>query len=102
MNIALVIIAILTVLTLGRVVFLDAEIKTLDSAGLRFGRLVKGWQATHLADTPPPSNIIEAEVEYDWLVNARDSKKESRTVWLGASALLVVLLVSAIIEIARN
>lgn len=102
MNIALVVIAILTVLTLGRVVFLDAEIKTLDSAALRFGRLVKGWQATHLADTPPPPNIIEAEVEFDWLVNARDSKKESRTVWLGTSALLVVLLVSAIIEIARN
>ncbi|MFZ2228236.1 MAG: hypothetical protein WA090_03080 [Candidatus Nanopelagicaceae bacterium] len=102
MNIALAVIGILTVLTLGRVVFLDAEIKTLDSATLRFGKLVKGWRATHVADTPPPSNIVEAEVEYDWLVNVRDSKKESRTVWLGASALLVVLLVSAIIEIARN
>ncbi|HUW87662.1 MAG TPA: hypothetical protein VMW30_04710 [Candidatus Paceibacterota bacterium] len=102
MNIALVIIAILTVLTLGRVVFLDAEIRTLDSAGLRFGRLVKGWQAGHIADTPPPPNIVEAEIEYDWLVNARDSKKESRTIWLGTSALLVVLLVSAIIQIARN
>lgn len=102
MNIALAIIAILTVLTLGRVVFLDAEIRTLDSASLRFGKLVKGWQANHLADSPPPSNIVEAEIEYDWLINARDSKKESRTIWLGASALLVVLLVSAIIEIARN
>ncbi|MDP1712326.1 MAG: hypothetical protein Q8K86_07695 [Candidatus Nanopelagicaceae bacterium] len=102
MNIALIVIAILTVLTLGRVVFLDAEIKTLDSATLRFGRLVKGWQATHALGTPPPSNVIEAEVEYDWLVNARDSKKESRTVWLGTSALLMVLLVSAIIEIVQN
>lgn len=102
MNIALAVIALLTILTLGRVVFLDAEIKTLDSASLRFGKLVKGWQATHIADSPPPSNIIEAEIEYDWLINARDSKKESRTVWLGASALLVVLLVSAIIEIGRN
>lgn len=102
MNIALVIIAFLTIVTLGRVVFLDAEIKTLDSASLRFGKLVKGWQAAHLDDSPPPSNIIEAEIEYDWLINARDSKKESRTVWLGASALLVVLLVSAIIEIGRN
>lgn len=102
MNIALIIIAILTIVTLGRVVFLDAEIKTLDSASLRFGKLVKGWQATHVLDTPPPSNIIEAEIEYDWLTNARDSKKESRTIWLGSSALLVVLLVSAIIEIAQN
>lgn len=102
MNIALAVIALVTIVTLGRVVFLDAEIKTLDSASLRFGKLVKGWQATHIADSPPPSNIIEAEIEYDWLINARDSKKESRTVWLGASALLVVLLVSAIIEIGRN
>lgn len=102
MNIALAVIAILAILTLGRVVFLDAEIKTLDSASLRFGQLVKRWQTTHIADSPPPSNIIEAEIEYDWLVSARDSKKGSRTLWLGASALLVVLLVSAIIEIGRN
>ena len=102
MNIALVALAILTILTLGRVVFLDAEIRTLDSASLRFGRLIEGWQATHVVGTPPPSNIVEAEIEYDWLVNARDSKKESRTIWLGTSALFVVLLVSAIIEIARS
>lgn len=102
MNIALVVIAVLTIATLGRVLFLDAEIKTLDSASLRFGKLVKGWQETHVADASPPLNIVEAEIEYDWLVNARDSKKESRVIWLGTSALFVVLLVSAVIEIARN
>ncbi len=102
MNIALAVIAVLTIVTLGRVLFLDAEIRTLDSACLRFGKLVKGWKETHVADTSPPLNIVEAEIEYDWLVNARDSKKESRTIWLGTSALFVILLVSAVIQIARN
>lgn len=102
MNTAAVIVGILSCIALGRVLFLNAEIKTLDSASIRFGRLVEGWRTSHGENGPIPTNIAEAEIEYDWLVNTRDLKKESRTVWLGGSGLLLVLLVAALFEIVRK
>jgi hypothetical protein len=49
-----------------------------------------------------PKEIQEAQTEYEWAVNARDSKKESRTIWLGASAMALVALIAAIIELAQS
>ena len=102
MTTAAIVIGILSAMAMGRVIFLNAEIKTLDAASLRFGGLIEGWRKLHPAGEPTPTNIFEAQTEYEWLVNARDSKKEARAVWFGGAVLLVVLLASALFEAVRN
>ena len=78
--------AVLLVISVARIVFLNREIKTLDKAGLKFQMpersvdLAKG----------------EAETEYSWLLNERDSKKESRTVWYGIGLFSAVAFIIAL------
>jgi hypothetical protein len=43
-----------------------------------------------------PQDIQEAETEYLWLWNERDSKKESRTIWFGAAILALAVGVIAL------
>ncbi len=96
MTIAAIIFGILCAGAIGRVIFLNAEIRTLDGASIRFGSLIENWQKPHLQGEVIPTKILEAQTEYEWLINARDSKKEVRTVWFGGAALLLILLGSAL------
>ena len=78
--------AVLLVISIARIVFLNREIRTLDKAGLKFqapGGSVDLGQA-------------EAETEYSWLLNERDSKKESRTIWYGFGLFSAVAFVIAL------
>lgn len=102
MTVAAIALGILCAMAIGRVIFLNAEIRTLDVASGRFGNLVEGWTRAHPESVPIPASIVEAQTEFDWLVNARDSKKEVRTVWVGGALLALILLVSAIMKINRN
>ena len=78
--------AVLLVTSTARIVFLNKEIKTLDKAGLKFQ--TPGGFVDHTK--------AEAETEYSWLVNERDSKKESRTIWYGIGLFSVVAFVIAL------
>ncbi|MBI3429069.1 MAG: hypothetical protein HY050_03220 [Actinobacteria bacterium] len=102
MTAAAIVIGILTAIAVGRVIFLNAEIRTLDAASRRFGNLTEGWKSVHSESAPIPASMVEAQTEFDWLINARDSKKEVRTVWVGGALLSLILLVSAVVEINRN
>jgi hypothetical protein len=94
--------ALLVVFSIIRIVRLNAEITTLDTAGTKTQELVTSWEATNPLDaTSPetfadskskmPQDIQEAETEYLWLWNERDSKKESRTLWFGGAILALVV-----------
>lgn len=78
--------AVLLVISIARIVFLNREIRTLNKAGLQF-------------QTPSGSVDLgtgEAETEYSWLLNERDSKKESRTIWYGFGLFSAVAFVIAL------
>ena len=102
MTTAAIVFGILCAGAIGRVIFLNAEIKTLDGASIRFESLIANWQKPHLQGDEIPTKILEAQTEYEWLVNARDSKKEVRTVWFGGAALLLILLIIALFEALKN
>jgi hypothetical protein len=82
--------AVFLAISIARIVFLNKEIKTLDKAGLKF-------------QTPSGSVDLakgEAETEHSWLLNERDSKKESRTIWYGIglfSAITFMIALSLLI-----
>lgn len=99
--------AVLLAISIARIVFLNSEIRTLDTAGVKFHTLIGAWEAENPIDytTPEtyatskekmPKELQEAETEYSWLSNERDSKKESRTVWCGGAFLALVALVIAL------
>ena len=78
--------AVLLVISIARIVFLNREVKTLDKAGLKF-------------QTPVGSVDLgkgEAETEYSWLLNEKDSKKESRTIWYGIGLFSAVAFMIAL------
>jgi hypothetical protein len=100
--------ALLVVFSIIRIVRLNAEITTLDTAGTKTQELVTSWEAKNPLDaTSPetfaaskskmPQDIQEAETEYLWLWNERDSKKESRTLWFGGAILALVVGVIALL-----
>lgn len=104
---ATILVALILIACLVRIYFLNSEIKDLDEGAEKFLSRVESW----VSNTPKggvavphemPKEIQEAQTEYEWAVNARDSKKESRTIWLGASAMALVALVAAIIELAQS
>ena len=97
---------LLLALAVARILFLNSEVTALSRAGEKFDQTIDTWKAqsgTGSSGIPEamPKEIQEAQVEREWIVNARDSKKESRTVWLGGVALLLVALSAAIIEVAK-
>ena len=102
MTTAVIVFGILCAGAIGRVIFLNAEIRTLDGASIRIENLIANWQKPHLQGDEIPTNILEAQTEYEWLINASDSKKEVRTVWIGGAVLLLILLIIALFEALRN
>ena len=107
MTYATIFVALVLVLCIVRIYFLNSEIKALDLAGEKFLSRVNMWHSTSskggVAVTHEmPKEIQEAQTEYEWATNARDSKKESRTIWFGASAMALIALVAAIVELSRD
>lgn len=79
----------------------------MDKAGKKFSHQVETWRSTSamggVAVTHEmPKEVQEALTESEWATNARDSKKESRTIWFGAAAMALIALVTAIVELSRN
>lgn len=104
---ATIFVALVLISCLVRIYFLNSEVKELDAGARDFQRVIEHWASTSakggVAVTHEmPKEIQEAQTEYEWAVNARDSKKESRTIWLGASAMALIALVAAIVELSQN
>lgn len=77
---ATIFLAVIFILCIARIHFLNLEVKALDLAG----------------------STLPDGTEREWATNARDSKKESRTIWLGASAMALIAFVAAIVELSQN
>jgi fructoselysine-6-P-deglycase FrlB-like protein len=77
---ATIFLAVILILCIARIYFLNSEVRELDLAGRK----------------------LSNETEREWATNARDSKKESRTIWLGASAMALIALIAAIVELSQN
>jgi hypothetical protein len=77
---ATIFLALTFILCIVRIYFLNSEVIELDLAG----------------------RTLPNETEREWATNARDSKKESRTVWLGASAMALIAFVAAIVALSQN
>lgn len=77
---ATIFLALALVFCIVRIYFLNLEVKELDLAG----------------------RTLPNETEREWATNARDSKKESRTIWFGASAMALIALIAAIVELSQN
>ena len=110
---ATILVAVLLAISIARIILLNSEIKTIDTAGVRFHGRIASREAQFPIDytTPEtytasmekmPKELQEAETEYAWVTNASDSKKESRTMWRGFALLFLVALVAASIELIRN
>lgn len=110
---ATILVAALLAIAIARIIFLNSEIKTLDTAAVKFHTLVGSEEARYPIDYTTsetyaasieklPKELQEAETEYAWAMNARDSKKGSRTIWYGCALLLLVALGAASVELIRN
>lgn len=104
---ATIFVALIMVSCIVRIYLLNSEIKELDAGAKKFLSRVENWASTSakggVAVTHEvPKEVQEAQTEYEWAINARDSKKESRTIWLGASAMALIALVAAIVELFEN
>ncbi len=104
---ATIFVALILVSCTVRIYFLNSEIKELDIGAKKFLSRVENWASTSakggVAVTHDvPKDVQEAQTEYEWAINARDSKKESRTIWLGASAMALIALVAAIVELSHD
>lgn len=104
---ATILIALIFIACLVRIYFLNSEIKDLDQGAKKFLSRVENWASNSAKGGVAvvhemPKEIQEAQTEYEWAVNARDSKKESRTIWLGASAMALVALIAAIVELTQS
>jgi hypothetical protein len=104
---ATIFLALILLLCIARIYFLNSEVKELDRAGEMFASQVETWrQASAKGGVAVvhemPKEIQEALTESEWAINARDSKKESRTIWLGASVMALIALVTAIVEMSQN
>jgi len=98
--------AVLLIGSLVRIRFLNSEIETLKAASFQLHALIESWDTGHptgftTSDThlkskeEMPKDLQELEIEYSWLLNEIDSKRETRTVWYGAAFVcLVVSLMS--------
>ncbi len=107
MTYASIFVALILAMCVARIIFLNKEIKTLDAASSTFSAVVEGWRASPLkggvaVEHEMPKEIQEALTEFEWASNARDSKKESRTIWVGAAAVLLIALGTALVEISHN
>ena len=92
---ATIAVALLFGISIGRIFSLNKEIKELDAAGRKFHKVVDSKNDGSVASQ-------EAETEYEWATNARDLKKESRTVWSGFALLFIIAMIAGIIEGLRT
>lgn len=104
---ATIFVALILVSCIVRIYFLNSEIKELDVGAEKFLSRVENWASTSakggVAVTHEmPKEVQEAQTEYEWAINARDSKKESRSIWIGASAMALIALVAAIVELSQD
>lgn len=104
---ATIFLALILALCIARIYFLNSEIKALNLAGEKFLNQVEEWRTMSAKGGVAivhemPKEIQESLTESEWAINARDSKKESRTIWLGASAMVLIALVTAIVELSQN
>ena len=104
---ATIFLALILALCIVRIYYLNSEVKTLNLAGEKFSRQVEVWRAMSpkggvAVVHEMPKEIQEALTESEWAINARDSKKESRTIWRGASLMVLIALVTAIVELSHN
>lgn len=107
MTYATIFVALILVLCIVRIIFLNREIKTLDAASSKFSGVVEGWRSSSLRGGVAvahdmPKEIQEALTEFEWVSNARDSKKESRTIWVGAAVVVLIALGTAVVELSHN
>lgn len=104
---ATIFVALILIFCLVRIYFLNSEIRDLDKGAGDFLRRIQTWQSsvTSRSETSTievPKDVQEAQTEYEWAINARDSKKESRTVWFGASVLALVAFIAAIVALIQK
>jgi hypothetical protein len=104
---ATIFLALILILCIARIYFLNSEVKELELAAGRLSNKIDQWSFGAAKDGiavthEMPREIQEARTELEWATNARDSKKESRTIWLGASGMALIALVAAIIELSHN
>lgn len=107
MTYATIFVALILVLCIARIIFLNREIKTLDVASAKFSAVVDSWRTSSLKGGVAvahdmPKEVQEALTEFEWASNARDSKKESRTIWVGAAVVVLIALGTAVVEISHN
>ena len=104
---ATIFLALILALCIARIYYLNSEVMTLNLAGEKFSTQVEVWRTMTATGGVAvvhdmPKEIQEALTESEWAINARDSKKESRTIWLGASVMVLIALVTAIVELSHN
>ena len=103
---AAIMLAIVIFSAIARILYLNKEVKELNKAAKRFGKVVDVWRDSALkggvaVSHEAPKEVQEAQTEHEWAINARDSKKESRTIWWGVIVLSAVGLVTAIFEMTK-
>ena len=95
MTLGLVLVGVMAAAGVARVVFLNSEITTLSAASAKFLAIS---QAGPNSAGVVPIEVEEAHIEYEWLKNTTDLKKETRLIWiLGTVTLLFVLGLALII-----
>lgn len=104
---ATILVALILIFCLVRIYFLNSEIRDLDKGASDFLHRIQSWQAAvsiraETVTSEVPKDVQEAQTEYEWAINARDSKKESRTIWFGASALALVALIAGIVALVQK
>lgn len=104
---ATILLALILALCIARIYFLNTEVKALDDAGEKFASQVESWRDSSAKGGVAvvhemPKEVQEALTESEWANNARDSKKESRTIWMGASLMVLIALITSIVEMAQN
>jgi hypothetical protein len=90
MTYAVGLISVLALLAIVRIILLNSEIDSLAVASAKYLTLVRAN-----SNTPDAQETL---VEYLWLKNATDEKKESRTIWFGGTLILLTCLVIAVVS----
>lgn len=104
---ATIFVALILIFCLVRIYFLNSEVRELEKGAGDFLRRIQTWQSSmtsrsETSTSEMPKDVQEAQTEYEWAINARDSKKESRTVWFGASLLALVAFSAAIVALVQK
>lgn len=104
---------VLLSISIARIVFLNSEVEILEDAGEKLQKVIEPEEVKYPIDYSTPETFVvsqekmpeqlqEEETEYAWATNARDLKKEGRTLWFGLAALSLIALVTSFIEFVRS